>query len=132
MSVTHDTNPLRLRVLRRVLTSRTCPQCGTGRLFRSWAKLEERCASCGLVYRREPGSMTGSMYSTAVVTEIFAALLIGLAWVLTDWSTAVFIAVAVPLVLVFSALVLPLCQAFWVGIEYLTDVGNGESWIRPR
>jgi len=76
--------------------------------------------------------MTGSMYATAVVSEVFAALLIGLAWVFTDWGTATFIAVALPLVLVFSALILPLCQAFWVGVEYLTDVVNGESWVEPR
>ena len=76
--------------------------------------------------------MTGSMYATAIVTEVFAAILILGAWFLTDWSTGTFIAVALPVVLIFSALALPLCQAFWVGVEYLTDVGNGESWVEPR
>ena len=123
---------LRRRVLRRVLGSRACPQCGEGRLFRSWARLEERCTACELVFRREAGAMTGSMYATAVVTEIFAALLIGLAWIFTDWTTPVFIAVAIPTVLAFSALALPACQAFWVAVEYLTDVGNDEPWVRPR
>lgn len=127
-------SPLALlrRVLRRVLVERACPQCGSGRLFRAWAKLAASCPSCELVYRRESGAMTGSMYATAIVTEMFAAALIFTAWVFTDWGTPLFILVATPTVLLFSVLILPLCQAFWVGIEYVTDVGNGESWIKPR
>jgi len=122
---------LRPIVLRRVL-ARCCPQCGEGRLFLRYARLRESCSVCGLVFRREQGAQTGSMYLTAAVTQVFAALLIGLAWIFTDWTVSVFLAVSLPLALVFCFAFLPVSQAFWCGVEYVTDVHNGEDWARPR
>lgn len=111
---------------------RRCPQCGHGGLYRGYARLAETCASCGLVFRREHGAQTGSMYLTAVVTEVVAAAMVGLAWVFTDWETPTFLAVSVPAILVFGAWFLPLSQALWVAIEYSTDAANGESWVEPQ
>ena len=127
--------PLPADALRRTCTARAlrrrCPQCGRGALFRRHARLHERCPTCGLVYRRESGSMTGSMYLSAAVTEIFAAALVLLLWFATDWSTGVALAVGVPLVLSVSFLFLPYSMALWVAVEYLTDVHNREPWARP-
>jgi len=114
-------------VLRRVLR-RNCPRCGEGELFSSRFKLHSECSRCGLVYRREQGAMTGQMYLSAVVTEIFAALLVIAVFVLTDWGPALSIAVGVPIVVLFSFWVLPKATALWVAVEYITDVGNREPW----
>jgi uncharacterized protein (DUF983 family) len=115
----------------RVLCKR-CPQCGVGALFRSTFRLAERCAHCGLVFRRAPGAQTGSMYVCAAVTEVFAALLILLVFVCTDWTPAFAMAVGIPIVLVFSYAFLPYSMAAWVGADYLTDVGNREWWAQLR
>jgi hypothetical protein len=40
--------------LRRGLSKR-CPHCGRGPIFSGWSHHLERCASCGLVYERNPG-----------------------------------------------------------------------------
>ena len=72
------------------------------------------------------------MYLTAIVTQLFAVLLIVLVYTLTDWSVGLSIGVTLPLVLVFSFLFLPLAQALWVAVEYATDVHNGEDWVDPR
>lgn len=117
--------------LARVLRKR-CPQCGEGSLFVTYARLYERCASCELVYRREQGAMTGSMYLSAAVTQIFGAIVIAAVWLLADWSTATSIAVGVVLVGAFCVLFQPYSMALWVLVEYLTDVGNRESWVEPR
>jgi len=122
---------VRRRILGRVLAHR-CPQCGAGRLFRAYARLAGSCASCGLVYRREPGAQTGSMYLTAIASEIFAALLIFLFWWAFDWTALAFVSVTAPLVVGFCALLLPYAQAVWVGVEYLTDLEGGEPWARLR
>ena len=98
----------------------------------TYARLHERCASCGLVYRREQGAMTGSMYLSAAVTQIFGAAVIAGVWLLADWSTATSIAVGVVLVGAFCVLFQPYSMALWVLVEYLTDVGNRESWVEPR
>ena len=121
----------RLLFLRRALKKR-CPQCGLGRLFRGFARLETKCAVCGLVFRREMGSQTGAMYLSAAVTEIFAALVALALFFATDWSVSTALGVGVVLVLAFSYTFLPVAMAVWVGVEYGTDYSNGEAWARPR
>lgn len=74
--------------------------------------------------------MTGSMYLSAVATEILAAALVLGIFFATDWSTAVSLAVSVPIVLAFSVWWLPRSIGLWVAVEYLTDVGNREPWVR--
>ncbi len=109
-----------------------CPQCGAGLLFRTWARLAEACSRCGLVYRRESGAQTGSMYLSAAVTQVFAAAVIFAFAVGTDRPAWRMIAVGLPLVLAFCAFFLPRSMALWVAVEYATDVGNGEPWVAPR
>jgi uncharacterized protein (DUF983 family) len=121
----------RLLFLRRALRKR-CPQCGRGALFRGFARLHVRCGECGLVYRRESGSQTGSMYLSAAVTELFAALVALALFFATDWSKTVALTVGVAVVLAFSYLFLPISMAAWVAVEYATDFSNGESWAQPR
>jgi uncharacterized protein (DUF983 family) len=116
-------------VFARVLRRR-CPQCGTGALFRAFARLERACARCGLVFRREQGSQTGTMYLTAAVSEVFAAALIFLFWWAFDWTPLVFVLVTAPLVLLFCVSFLPLAQALWVGVEYATDLEGREPWAK--
>jgi uncharacterized protein (DUF983 family) len=117
--------------MRRVL-ARSCPQCGARTLFAGFARPARSCASCALVFRREAGAQTGSMYLTAIVSELFAAALVFLAWWRFDWSTTTSMLVLVPLVAVFSLLFLPVAQALWVGVEYLTDLQGGEPWAKLR
>jgi uncharacterized protein (DUF983 family) len=109
-----------------------CPQCGTGRVFAAYGRPRRECDACGLVFRREQGAMTGSMYLSAAVTEIAAAALILGIFFGTDWSVALSLAVSVPLVLAFCAWWLPRSIGLWVALEYLTDAGNGEPWVDPR
>jgi uncharacterized protein (DUF983 family) len=103
---------------------RRCPRCGEGALFASTFKLRERCEVCDLVLRKEPGAMTGQMYLSAAVTEVFAAGLIFAVVLFTDWGPALSIAVGLPIVIAFSYWLLPRAMAFWVGVEYATDAAN--------
>jgi uncharacterized protein (DUF983 family) len=115
------------RVLRRC-----CPQCGAGALFRGFARLATGCERCGLVFRREQGAETGTMYLTAAVSEVFAALLILGFWWGFDWTPAAFVLVTAPLVLAFCVFFLPVAQALWVGVEYTTDLEGDEPWAELR
>jgi uncharacterized protein (DUF983 family) len=107
-----------------------CPRCGGGALFARWARPRDACAACGLVFRREQGAMTGSMYLSAVATEILAAVLVLAIFFATDWTPALSLAVSVPVVIVFSVWWLPRAIGLWAAIEYLTDVANREPWTR--
>jgi uncharacterized protein (DUF983 family) len=117
-----------LRTARRVLLL-GCPACGARGLFVRYGRLRERCPSCGLLLRREQGAQTGSMYLTASVNQVFAAVVILVVFGLTDWSLAVELAVSIPLVALFCAAFLPFSQVIWTGVEYVTDWINGEPWI---
>lgn len=125
-----ESHPVWRRSTARVVRKR-CPRCGEGKLFRAYARLRERCAVCGLVFRREQGAQTGSMYLSAAVTQVFAALVIAVVWIGTDWSVALSIAVALPIVGAFCFAFLPYSQALWVAVEYRTDVINAEPWTAP-
>jgi len=121
----------RLLFLRRALAKR-CPQCGQGPIFRKYARMHETCEVCGLVYRREMGAQTGSMYLSAAITNVFAALVAVGLFLLTDWSVPVGLALGVPLVLGFCYSILPYTMSVWSAIEYTTDVHNAERWAQPR
>ena len=130
-----DSKPGRFEIwrvaFRRVLASR-CPQCGRGRLFQSWARLSERCAVCGLLYRREPGGELGAMYLSATVNQAFAAAVFLAIWWGTDWGLALSLGVGVPIVLAFCYTFLPWSMGLWTAVEYAHDVNSREWWARPR
>ena len=109
-----------------------CPQCGEGELFAGYARLKPECETCALVFRRESGGMTGSMSLSAMATELFAVCMILVIWLCTHWSVATALLVSLPTLAVFSYWWLPHSIALWVGVEYATDVHNGESWAKPR
>ena len=67
---------------------------------------------------------------SAAITELFAALLIVVVFLFTDWSPWTSVAVGLPAVAVFAYWSLPRFSALWVAIEYLTDRGNQEPWTR--
>jgi uncharacterized protein (DUF983 family) len=109
-----------------------CPQCGSGALFRAYARLRPACEGCGLVFRREAGAQTGSMYVTAALSEVFAAALIFFFWWSFDWTPLVYVLVTAPLVMSFCFFLLPFAQALWVGVEYATDLEGHEPWAELR
>ena len=119
----------RLRYVARAWSGK-CPQCGEGELFERYAKLRADCSRCGLVYRRESGAVTGSMYLSAAVTEIFAALLIAVIFIATDWGVATSLAVSIPIFLAFTYWFLPRSIALWTAVEYIVDESHDEPWVR--
>jgi uncharacterized protein (DUF983 family) len=134
-----DANPtdLKRELKRRLFFARRawrkrCPQCGEGALFEGYARLKKQCDACGLVYRREQGAMTGSMYLAAIVMEIIAVVFVVVIWTCTNWSVATSLAVSIPAIVIINYWFLPRSMALWTAIEYSTDVMNGESWAKPR
>lgn len=76
--------------------------------------------------------MTGSLYLSAAVTEVFAVAVVLVLQFGTDWSLAQRIGVGVPLVMGFCFFFLSYAMALWVAVEYQADLGNGETWAQPR
>jgi uncharacterized protein (DUF983 family) len=55
------TRPPLAAALSRALRLR-CPMCGRSKLFRSWFRMNEACAECGINFDRGPGFYLGSIY----------------------------------------------------------------------
>lgn len=106
---------------------RRCPACGRGALFAGFQRLRRSCPACGWVVEREPGAVTGAMYLISIVSQLFAAALFFVVWIFTDWGPWTKLAVALPAIAVFSFVALPFVRALWVAVDYLTDVGTGET-----
>jgi uncharacterized protein (DUF983 family) len=101
-------------------------------LHERWARLAPCCEECGLVYRREQGAMTGSMYLSAAVTQVFAAVLILTVFLATPFETVPSILVTLPVVAAFCAWFLPHSQALWVAVEFWTDLRDDAGSPRGR
>jgi uncharacterized protein (DUF983 family) len=66
----NSTKPRLFTSLLRALNLR-CPICGSGRLFRNWLRMHERCSICGLRLDRGPGYYLGSIYINYGLTAVF-------------------------------------------------------------
>src|SRR5262245_53992476 len=89
-------------VLKRALRLR-CPACGTTSLFEGPFTMRARCATCDLVFEREPGYFIGAMYINYGI-----AVMLALGAVLSlDWTVGLSLRVQLGLGLAI-ALVAPL------------------------
>lgn len=60
--------PSATRTLLRSL-ARRCPRCGSGRVFRRWLWMVDRCPGCGLRFARVSGHWTGAVGLNLFATE---------------------------------------------------------------
>jgi uncharacterized protein (DUF983 family) len=130
-----DGAPLQPRVVRTCLRRalhHACPQCGRGALFARWARLSERCAVCGLIYRRDPGAELSAMTLSCLVNSALSSVLFLSLALATDWGAVVGFSIGAPAALGMSYALAPLCMAVAVAVDYLGDVWGGEWWAHPR
>ncbi|HEX7901121.1 MAG TPA: DUF983 domain-containing protein [Planctomycetota bacterium] len=107
-------------VLARALRLR-CPACGAGALFRGFLRVNDRCASCALDFRQEPGYYVGAMwlnYGATALSGIAAGLLL-----LGRIPTGAMVAALSGWGLVFPILFFHHSRAIWLG---------GELWLRSK
>ena len=71
--------------------------------------------------------MTGSMYLSAAVTQVFAAVLILFVFLATPLGVLPSIFVTLPIVAGFCLWFLPRSQALWVAVEWWTDARDTAS-----
>jgi len=100
-----------------------CPQCGVGRMMRSWFTLREACAACGLRFERdEEGEYWLGAYTlNFIVTELVFALLLAVTLVTTwpnpPWTAIIWMGViqmcATPIVFY------PFAKALWLAIDLI-------------
>jgi uncharacterized protein (DUF983 family) len=100
-----------------------CPNCGQGKVFSSFFKLNTRCAVCGFRFEREPGYWTGAIAVNIAFVEMWVAILILGTVIATQpdvpWTTVWIVGLATNAILPF--LLLPYSRTLWMGLHLHYD-----------
>jgi uncharacterized protein (DUF983 family) len=109
-----------LRMLGRGMLKR-CARCGSGRLFRSWFTMTERCPRCGLLFEREEGQWVGAMIVNFAVAMAALVAVLGVGLLLTwpDVPWTGLTVVAVVMVVALPVALYPWSKTVWVAIDLL-------------
>jgi uncharacterized protein (DUF983 family) len=97
--------------------ARRCPNCGEGRLFRGYLKVEPSCEACGhdlCAYRADDGP---TYFTVLIVGHLLVAPLLALpvVWRADPW---VVLAVALPLIAVATLALLGLAKGAFIGVQW--------------
>jgi hypothetical protein len=117
------------RVLFRGLTRR-CGRCGSGKLFRSWFKMVDRCPRCGYLFNREEGFFLGALLINFAVTEILLGVVLGaMIGVLASGggqSLTPIVITAIGETILVPVLFYPFSRTTWAAIDLMLH--RGEAW----
>ena len=111
---------------------RKCPRCGTGRVFRHWFKMVERCPTCHLRFERERDFWLGAYVINLAVTEglLIVALLVYVFRAVSDPETPSTPVIVAALVFATGAplLFFPFSRTIWAAIDLaMRPVPSDES-----
>jgi len=100
-----------------------CPNCGGGRVLRTWFKLQHRCAKCGLRLDRGEADdyFLGGMFFNIVLAEIIFALAL-LVVVIVMWPNVPWAGVEYSLIVAMIAapiVLYPVSRLMWLALDLL-------------
>ncbi|MDR3511898.1 MAG: DUF983 domain-containing protein [Caulobacteraceae bacterium] len=96
-----------------------CPNCGEGRLFRSYLKVEPRCEACGhdlSAYRADDGP---AYFTILIVGHLVVAPLLCFSFIWT-WPAAAVVAVTFTAISVATLTLLPRVKGAFIGVQWAT------------
>jgi uncharacterized protein (DUF983 family) len=91
-----------------------CPQCGHGRLFKSYLKPVESCASCGEKLGHIRADDGPAWLTILLVGHVLGSVV--LATSVTSWPEWVILTFVLSLTIVLSLAVLPFAKGFFIGL----------------
>jgi uncharacterized protein (DUF983 family) len=111
-------------LLRRALTLH-CPYCGSGKIFKSWLTIKERCPRCHTLFEREHGYFVGGYAVNLVAAEFIAFGIVLLLLIFADLLTLQVQIVGVALALGMPILFFPASRTLWIALDiYLHRPGK--------
>jgi uncharacterized protein (DUF983 family) len=103
-----------------------CPNCGVGRIFWRYLKVNRRCAACGQDLDRYPSDDGPAYFTIVLVAQLVIAPLLLFSFV---WKTPTAIIVPATLIplLVLMLVLLPRIKGATIGLLYALDIHRGDS-----
>ena len=99
---------------------RRCPNCGEGRLFAGYLKVEPVCAACGHETGRYRADDGPAYFTILIVGHLVVAPLLCFSFIWT-WPPAAVLALTLPLVAAITLVLLPLVKGAFIGMQWVTQ-----------
>jgi uncharacterized protein (DUF983 family) len=106
-----------------------CPNCGIGKLFKSYLKAQDECPHCHESFkdiRTDDGSASPAIFLTSLIVVPLVVFL-GLAG-MADWLV---MAIALTATVVFALLLLPPCKGFFIAAIWLMHKRHQKPNTQP-
>ena len=105
-----------------------CPNCGQGKLFRSYLKVEAECAACGHDLAKYPADDGPAYFTILIVGHLIVAplLIFPVIWEASPWIMVP--ATLIPLAVV-TLVLLPLNKGWFIGLLYALGIKRSDAAI---
>jgi uncharacterized protein (DUF983 family) len=97
-----------------------CPNCGQGRLFSSYLKVNRECPSCGEALHHHRADDLPAYLSIVIVGHVVIGVLMHMEMAYTGISPWIYLAVLLPLTLLLTFAVLSPIKGAVVGLQWAT------------
>jgi uncharacterized protein (DUF983 family) len=104
-----------------------CPNCGEGKLFRAFLKVDDHCSKCGQDFTHHRADDLPAYLVIVIVGHILVPVIL---WIETDYAPAVWLQLSIylPFTLVASLLLLQPVKGAVVGLQWAFRMhGFGEG-----
>jgi uncharacterized protein (DUF983 family) len=115
-------------LLYRALTGK-CPNCGIGKVLKSYFQMNSQCSSCGSVFWKNEGEWTGPMLIDFIFA-LAASLYTWAALVYFDCSLTSQIAISGAIAALGGVLIMPWSRSLWTMFLFVTGE-MGHATIKP-
>jgi len=107
-----------------------CPNCGKGRLFYRYLKVEPVCRSCGHTLDRYPADDGPAYFTVLIVGHLVVVpfLILGATWI---WKTSPWVVIPTALAAIgaITLTALPVIKGAVVGLLYALDINRADAHL---
>ncbi len=101
-----------------------CPECGKGRLFRAYLKVDSPCKSCGHDNAQYPSDDAPPYFTILIVGHLIVAPALCFSFIWT-WPVGIVLAITLPAILAATLLLLPRVKGAVIGAQWAIHRNEG-------
>jgi uncharacterized protein (DUF983 family) len=105
---------------------RKCPNCGEGKLFRGYLRVEPACATCGHDNGRYPADDAPPYFTILVVGHLVIAPMLFFPFI-WQWDPFLVVGLTLPPLAALTLGLLPLIKGAAVGLMYSVGLGRRDA-----
>jgi len=94
-----------------------CPDCGEGRLFYRYLKVEKTCPACGHDNGQYPADDAPPYFTILIVGHLVVAPVLVFPFIV-EWSPWAVLALLLPILAVLTLLLLPVVKGAVIGLQW--------------